>query len=50
VHTRPPHNRHITAYNAESYHHCIRLACNSGGTEELPDGDTHVSKHVGVAE
>jgi hypothetical protein len=30
--------------------HCIRLACNSVGKEELPDDDTHVSKHVGAAE
>jgi hypothetical protein len=30
--------------------HCIRFACNSAGTEELPDDDTHVSKHVGAAE
>jgi hypothetical protein len=30
--------------------HCIRFACDSAGTEELPDDDTHVSKHVGAAE
>jgi hypothetical protein len=30
--------------------HCIRFACNSADTEELPDDDTHVSKHVGAAE
>jgi hypothetical protein len=30
--------------------HCIRFACNSAGTEEFPDDDTHVSKHVGAAE
>jgi hypothetical protein len=29
---------------------CIRFAYNSAGTEELPDDDTHVSKHVGAAE
>jgi hypothetical protein len=28
---------------------CIQFACNSAGTEELPD-DMHVSKHVGAAE
>jgi hypothetical protein len=28
----------------------IRFACNSAGTEELHDDDTHVSKHVGAAE
>jgi hypothetical protein len=30
--------------------HCIRFACKSAGTEELPDDATHVSKHVGAAE
>jgi hypothetical protein len=30
--------------------HCIRFACNSAGTEELPDDNTHVSKQVGAAE
>jgi hypothetical protein len=48
--TRPPGNRHITTYNAEFINNCIRFACNSAGTEELPDDDTHVSKHVGAAE
>jgi hypothetical protein len=27
-----------------------RFACNSAGTEELPDDDKHVSKHVEAAE
>jgi hypothetical protein len=30
--------------------HTDRFACKSAGTEELPDDDTQVSKHVGVAE
>jgi hypothetical protein len=30
--------------------HCIRFACDSAGTEELPDDDMHVSKHVGAVE
>jgi hypothetical protein len=30
--------------------HCIRFTCNSAGTEELPDDDKHVLKHVGAAE
>jgi hypothetical protein len=49
VHNRPPHNRHTTTYNESLINHCIRFACNSEGTEELPDDDTHVSKHVGAA-
>jgi fatty acid synthase len=28
----------------------FRFACNSAGTEELPDDDTHVLKYVGAAE
>jgi hypothetical protein len=32
------------------YNHCIRFIYNSAGTEQLPDDDTHMSKHVGVAE
>jgi hypothetical protein len=44
VATRPSHNKHIT------YNHCIRFTCNLAGMEELPDDDTHVSKHVGAAE
>jgi hypothetical protein len=28
----------------------IRFACKSAGKEELPDDDTHVSKHVGAVE
>jgi hypothetical protein len=30
--------------------HCIQFTCNSAGTEELPDADTHVPKQVGAAE
>jgi hypothetical protein len=30
--------------------HCIRFACNSADTEELPDDDTHGSKHEAAAE
>jgi hypothetical protein len=30
--------------------HCIRFECNSAGTEELPDDDAQLSKHVGAAE
>jgi hypothetical protein len=30
--------------------HYIRFTCNSAGTEELPDDDTYVWKHVGAAE
>jgi hypothetical protein len=30
--------------------HWIRFAYNSAYTEELPDDDTYVSKHVGAAQ
>jgi hypothetical protein len=30
--------------------HCIQFACNLADTEEIPDDDTYVSKHVGAAE
>jgi hypothetical protein len=30
--------------------HRPKLACNSAGTEELPEDGTHVPKHVGATE
>jgi hypothetical protein len=50
------HNQHSKNTKAAAIrfritlNHCIRFACNSAGTEELPNDDTHVPKHVGAAE
>jgi hypothetical protein len=40
---------HTTTYSAECYQQTPKLACNSEGTDELPDDGTQLSKHVGAA-
>jgi hypothetical protein len=38
--TRPPHSIHTTTYCTEFYEPKPKLACNSEGTDELPEEDT----------
>jgi hypothetical protein len=49
ISTKPPHNIHITTYYTEFYQPKPKLACNSEGTDELPEDGTQLPKHVGAA-
>jgi hypothetical protein len=40
---------HTTTYYTEFYQPKHKLACNSEGTNELPEDDTQLPKHVGAA-
>jgi hypothetical protein len=49
IRTRPPHNIHTTTYYTECYQPKPKLACNSEGTDELPEDGTQLPKHVATA-
>jgi hypothetical protein len=49
IRTRPPQNTHTTTYYTEIYQPKPKLACNSEGTDELPEDGTQLPKHLAAA-
>jgi hypothetical protein len=49
IRTRPPHSIHTTTHYTEFYQLKPKLACNSEGTDELPEHGTQLPKHVEAA-
>jgi hypothetical protein len=45
----PPYNIHTTTYYTEFDQSKPKLACNSEGTDEIPEDGTQLPKHVGAA-